>query len=136
MIPESNTPQLSHPRRDPDGPTANLNWLHWPLAALGTYNLLKLLKYHIVAWNSLHDQGMGHFYLVIMTIAGSWWLCLACGLCFWGNIFLRNDAIVPNGRSVVRVVLFVALGAGLSLVVPPLMHQGFFIVITWIRTFL
>lgn len=117
-------------------PARDLRLLHVPLGLLGAYNLYKLVQHHVIVWRSLHEQGIGHLYLAITTVSGSWWLGLACMLCFGGNYFLSNDALVPRDRSLTRVILFVALGCGLSLIVPSLMQSGFFIVITWVRSLL
>lgn len=115
---------------------SSLLWLHGLLALLGLYNMYKNIKYYVVVWRSLHDQGIGHLYLASMTVFGSWFLGLAFFSCFLGNFFLGSDRVVPPERSAVRFIAMAAVGAGLSLIFPGLIQTGFFIVIVWIRDLL
>jgi hypothetical protein len=109
-----------------------MRWFHLPLAMLGIFNLFGFLNYHVVVWRSLHSQGIGHFYLAIVTVLGSWWLLLAAGLCFTGNGWLRGNEDGPKTKA----IFVVLLGALVSFFVPGIMLQAFFIVITWVRSLL
>ena len=105
---------------------------HVLLGILGVYNLFFRGSYFINAWRSLHAQGVGHLYFIIMTLATSWWLLAVFILCFMGNFLLpkSDDKIGFKG------FIMPLFGAALSIVFPPFMLSGWFIVIVWFRSLL
>ena len=109
-----------------------LVWLHVPLAGLGIYNTYKFIAYFIEVWRSLHQQGMGHGYLFVVAVLGSWWNLLGLALCFFGNNIIRKCGDVPMTRTIALAVV----GAVVSLFVPGLMQGAYFIVITWLHSML
>jgi len=45
--------------------------IHVPLLLLGLYNVYRACAYYAEVWRSLHQQGMGHTYLVVTTLMTS-----------------------------------------------------------------
>jgi len=105
---------------------------HVILGILGIYNLFFRGSYFVDAWKSLHAQGVGHLYFIIMTLATSWCLIAVVSMCFMGNFFMpkSDDKIGFKG------FIMPLLGAGLSIVLPPFMLSGWFIAIVWFRSLL
>jgi hypothetical protein len=108
----------------------SIAWLHIPLLLLGVYNVYRFLAYFVEVWRSLHQQGMGHGYLTVAAVVGSWWNLLALALCFIGNSMIRDC----GDRPIPRTLLLAVIGAVVSLIVPGLMQGAYFIVITWLHS--
>lgn len=113
-------------------PQKSLVWLRIPLVVLGIYNGYKFIAYFIEVWRSLHEQGMGHGYLIVAAVIGSFWNLLGLGLCFTGNSIIRNSEDKPPARTIALALV----GAAVSLFVPGWMQGGYFIVITWLHSVL
>ncbi len=73
---------------------------HLLLFILGIYNVYKLFACYVEAWKSLHQQGMGHGYLILMMILGSWWNLLALCLCFVGNAMMAHREDKPPTKTI------------------------------------
>ena len=105
---------------------------HVLLGILGIYNLFFRVSYFVNAWKSLHAQGVGHLYFIIMTLATSWWLIAVVSMCFMGNFFMPK----PGDKIGFKGFIMPLLGAALSIVLPPFMVSGWFIAIVWFRSLL
>ena len=110
----------------------SLVWLHVPLAGLGIYNTYKFIAYFIEVWRSLHQQGMGHGYLFVTAVLGSWWNLLGLALCFFGSSIIRNCGDKPLARTLALALV----GAVVSLFVPGLMQGAYYIVVAWLHSVL
>ena len=105
---------------------------HVILGILGIYNLFFRGSYFVNAWKSLHAQGVGHLYFIIMTLATSWWLIGVVIMCFMGNFCMPK----PDDKIGFKGFIMPLLGAALSIVLPPFMLSGWFIAIVWFRSLL
>ena len=102
---------------------------HILLGILGIYNLFFRGSYFVNTWKSLHAQGVGYLYLIIMIWVTSWWLIAVVSICFMGN-FLMPKADDKSGFKSFTIPL---LGVVVSVVYPTFMLKGWFIVIVWLR---
>jgi len=107
-------------------------WLHVVLGILGIINLVFTASYFLGGWHDLHEQGIGHLYLVIVAAACFWWLSAVLAVCFAGNLMLSGQ----SDRALPRRLLYAVLGAGASIFLPTMMIAAWLLVAAWIRSLL
>ena len=106
--------------------------LHLVLAPLGLFNLVLTVAYFMRGWGDLHQQGIGHLYLVIASVAASWWLTTAVVLCFAGTLMLAGQ----NHQPALRRLVYAILGAAVSIVLPQFFVAGWAFISLWVHSFL